>query len=306
MKFRSKISLLQLLVLAASLLWLGTAIAGGKPIKVTAANPNSATQGEALGVVISGSGFNDNDQVTFFVTETENSSEISIVPGSVISNANGTELTVSIEVNGEALDVYYDIEVWNSSSGRRGKGTTLFKVNKEGAGNEYPTFNVLFSDDMKDSFGWNWQSGSPGRGISYWRSDPKNGAGEISLDYFRISGGSGGPFAGDRGVKCFGAMGTLTPIEGVQLWEDSSSGEVILNLTFIGETFDKQIILAYHLQLKGSFDEPDNWLPLDWTTVTMTTWKLRINRKNLRKRYSNISCVDEGSFYTNIWVGRNP
>ena len=107
-------------------------------------------------------------------------------------------------------------------------------------------------------------------------------------------------------MKCFGAMGTLTPIEGVQLWEDSSSGEVILNLTFIGETFDKQIILAYHLQLKGSFDEPDNWLPLDWTTVTMTTWKLRINRKNLRKRYSNISCVDEGSFYTNIWVGRNP
>ena len=145
---------------------------------------------------------------------------------------------------------------------------------------------------------------SDGHGVDYWRSEPLGGSGEINLDYFRVSSAEGGPFFGERGENCFGTD-VSTPIEGVQLWEESRSGDPILNLTFFGTTENGAITFKYHLQLKGEFDDPSDWLPLDWTTVTMTSWKLRIAAKNLRKKYSNISCVGEGNFETVIWVERN-
>lgn len=128
MKFRSQISLLQFLALAASLLWLSTAIARGKPIKVEGIFPNVAAPSEELTVVISGSGFNDNDSVEFFFTgeaEILENSEISVVSSSK-SNGRGTELTVKIKVENRAEELSYDIVV--SSNRGRGKGTDLFSV----------------------------------------------------------------------------------------------------------------------------------------------------------------------------------
>ena len=130
MKFRDQNSLLKFLILAANILWLCTANAAGKPVKVEAVIPNIALPGEAVSVVISGSGFHTGDNVKFFITETNDSFQINVVPGSVISNSKGTQLTASIEVLTTALISLYDIEVTSSINGRRGKDTTLFSVKK--------------------------------------------------------------------------------------------------------------------------------------------------------------------------------
>jgi len=116
MKFRNQISLLQFLVLAGSLLWLCTAVAGGKPPKVQGVNPNVASPGQELkAVVISGSGFNTGDVVEFFVNgdrdEDPELSQIDVVGEPAESNAEGTTLTVDILVEEGAAELFYDIVV---------------------------------------------------------------------------------------------------------------------------------------------------------------------------------------------------
>lgn len=98
---------------------------GGGKVSVTAAEPGSANQGEQLEVTISGDGFDDGSEATFFITGTSDASQI-IVDSTTYDSATG-KLKASIRVNGAAQVADYDIEVRNSR-GRRGKGTTLFKV----------------------------------------------------------------------------------------------------------------------------------------------------------------------------------
>lgn len=299
----SKYTVAIFLLLAGSLVWVGNAV-GAKPAKVmvTSTAPENALQGDSLDLVISGSGFGHGSTVRLLVSGTNDDTQVEITGVALFDEVSG-DLVVPIHVLEAATVDFYDVEV-RTSSGRRGKGTDLFKVEPKEGGNVNPTFDVTFSDDLSGSSGTNWQSSSDGHGLDYWRSEPLGGTGEINLDYFRIPSAQGGPFVGTRGENCFGTDSS-TPMEGVQLWEESRSGDPILNLTFFGTTEDGAITFKYHLQLKGVFDDPGDWLPLDWTTVTMTSWKLRIAAKNLRKKYSNISCVGEGDFDTTIWVGRN-
>jgi hypothetical protein len=300
-----KYTIATFLLLAGSLVWMDNA-AGAKPSKVMVERvvPGKVTQGETkYGVVISGSGFDQGSTVRFLVAGTTEEAQMEII--GTINLIDGDLVIPTLVISETATVDFYDVEV-RTSSGRRGKGTDLFKVEQKEGGDVNPTFDVTFSDDMSGSSGTNWQSSSDGHGVDYWRSEPLGGTGEINLDYFRVPLADGGPFSGSRGEDCFGTDSS-TPIEGVQLWEESRSGDPILNLTFFGTTEDGAITFKYHLQLKGMFDDPSNWLPLDWTTVTMSSWKLRIAAKNLRKKYSNISCVGEGevNFQTVIRVERN-
>jgi len=296
------------LLLAGSLVWMDNA-AGAKPTKVMveSVTPDKATQGDTkYGVIIRGSGFDQGSTVRFLVAGTTEEAQMEII--GKIDLIDGDLVIPTLEISDTAVVDFYDVEV-RTSSGRRGKGTDLFKVEQKDGGNVNPTFDVTFSDDMSGSSGTNWQSSSAGHGIDYWRSDPLGGTGVINLDYFRLPLADGGPFVGERGEKCFDIAGTLTPIEGVQLWQDSSSGDPILNLTFFGTTENENgaITLKYHLQLKGVFEDDPSiyWLPMVSTTVNMTSWRLRIAAKNLRKKYNNISCVGDGDdFQTTISVVR--
>jgi hypothetical protein len=117
--------------------------------------PNVAAPDEELTVVISGSGFNDNDLVEFFFSgeeEIPENSEISVVSSSK-SNGRGTELTVKIKVQNGATESSYDIVVRTNS--RRGKGTDLSHVSKVGGENVLPTFDVTFDGVRRQSKGTN-------------------------------------------------------------------------------------------------------------------------------------------------------
>jgi hypothetical protein len=118
-----------LLVLAAALFWLEASAAKPEKVTVTAANPNAALQGEALDVVISGSGFGHGSTVRFLVTGTRDDTQIGV--GTVDYDELTGDLLASIQVLETAQVVEYDIEV-RASSGRGGKGTTLFRVRKRG------------------------------------------------------------------------------------------------------------------------------------------------------------------------------
>ena len=118
------------LALAASLLLLDAY--AGKPVKVTvtAADPPSALQGDALPVRIKGAGFDRGSSVRFIVTDTRDDTQIEV--GTVIYDSETGDLVAHVKVKDQAVVIGYDIEV-KTSSGRRGKGTTLFRVEyKEG------------------------------------------------------------------------------------------------------------------------------------------------------------------------------
>jgi hypothetical protein len=303
MKFRNQINLLQFLALVASLLWLCTALAGGKPINVEAVSPNVAAPSEELTVMISGSGFNDNDIVEFFFTgedEIPQNSEISVV-GSSKSNGKGTELTVKIKVKDGAGELSYDVVVRTNS--RRGKGTDLFRVSQVSGGNVLPTFDVTFNDNLDGSHGLLWQSDSQQSSITYFAVDPQGGSGDLDLSYFRLGFGDGGPFNSTEGQNCFDQF---TPINAIQFFPDKN-GDAILKGSFIGYSLDPAIIrtFMYHLTLTGEFDDSSDWLPQDFTTVTITDWKLKLKSKREDNRYSDITCTGTGTIATTIGVFRN-
>ena len=143
--FQLKIAALTLLAL--NLLWFGLAFAAPpEKVTVTKANPNSALQGEALNVVISGSGFGHGSTVSYLVSGTNDDSQITVL--SVTYNEADDTLTTAVQVEDAALISDYDIEVRNASN-RRGKGTTLFSVhfNSNGGGQSNPdttTCDALF------------------------------------------------------------------------------------------------------------------------------------------------------------------
>lgn len=99
----------------------------GKPIKVevVAAVPDEAIQGDALPVRIIGAGFDQGSTVRFIVTDTRDDTQIEV--GTVIYDSGTGDLVAQVKVKDKALVIGYDVEVI-TSSGRRGKGTTLFRV----------------------------------------------------------------------------------------------------------------------------------------------------------------------------------
>ncbi|MGD2131032.1 MAG: hypothetical protein PVJ17_17200, partial [Lysobacterales bacterium] len=125
----------------AAVLSLGlcqSVLAKGKPVKVevTNADPSEAAQGQELDVVISGSGFDSGSSVSYLVTGTTDDSQVDVLSVEYISPS---ELKTRIRPKDAALVTDYDIEV-RSSSGRKGKGTTLFRVKSAQCyDNEFPS-----------------------------------------------------------------------------------------------------------------------------------------------------------------------
>lgn len=116
-----------LLIAAAVILALPLALEAAKPIPVTVtlASPSEAIQGERKTIKITGTGFDNGSQASFLVSGTTDASQIVVAATSFKSS---TELEADIQVQPSALTVNYDVEV-RTSTGRKGKGTTLFKVN---------------------------------------------------------------------------------------------------------------------------------------------------------------------------------
>lgn len=101
---------------------IGTAWA---QVKVTAADPASTTQGTvSLDVTVSGSGFNSTANPRFLVAGTTDTGGVTVTKV-VVHGSN--KLVATIDVAETASVSKFDIEV-TLSSGRKGKGTTLFSV----------------------------------------------------------------------------------------------------------------------------------------------------------------------------------
>ena len=113
---------------------LGAALA---QIKVTAATPSSAYQGTiSLDVVVSGAGFDNSAKVQYFVSGTTNPGGITVKN---VVFRNSKELVTTIDVADTALLANFDIQV-TLSSGRKGKGTTLFSVKAKPNETPLPTY----------------------------------------------------------------------------------------------------------------------------------------------------------------------
>lgn len=122
-----------------SLLILGLAPIGAAlaQIKVTAATPPSAVQGAlSLDVVVSGAGFDNTANVQYFVTGTTNAGGITVKK---VVFRSSKELVTTIDVADTADLASFDIQV-TLSSGRKGKGTTLFSVKAKPNDEPVPTY----------------------------------------------------------------------------------------------------------------------------------------------------------------------
>ena len=133
MKTRRMRDLLVLSLAIAILLATGSAYAQKvHEITVTAATPAAAEQGVIeLDVEISGSGFDTSVEAVFLVAGSETETADIVVLSNTYSNPK--KMTSRISISDTALIGDYDIEI-RSSSGRRGKGNTLFKVLEKDAG----------------------------------------------------------------------------------------------------------------------------------------------------------------------------
>jgi hypothetical protein len=104
-------------------------------VTVTAADPSSAVQGTVeLDVAVSGSGFDKTATVKFLVTGTTQTGGITVKKVNV---RNPKSLIATIAVADTAVVDKFDIEV-ALSSGRKGKGTTLFTVQPKETGKPTP------------------------------------------------------------------------------------------------------------------------------------------------------------------------
>lgn len=150
-----------------SLFALGLAPIGAvvAQVKVTAATPSSAYQGTiALDVVVSGSGFDNSAKVQYFVSGTTNPGGITV--GKVVFRSS-RELVTTIDVADTALLASFDIQV-TLSSGRKGKGTTLFSVNaKPTSTDSYDSQNLGTLSGDKNSDAWDVNAAGNVVGRSY-------------------------------------------------------------------------------------------------------------------------------------------
>ena len=173
------------------------------------------------------------------------------------------------------------------------------------AGQTYPTYDVTFNlggNLYGSSGGTKWQSGQKQEGITYFLSDQQDGTGDMDLSYFQTQF-PGGPFTSPRGVNCFDQF---TRINAVQFYRDKN-GDAILKGSFLGYSLDPAIDTSfmYLFTLTGSFFNSSDWLPDASTTVTITSWKLKLKKKREDNLYSNITCTGGGTIATTIIVSRN-
>lgn len=126
---------LLLTVLGSNISFAGKPIGGGggKKVSVESASPNSAIQGEEKDIYISGSGFGSGASVKYLVTGTTDDTQIDVLSTEYIESTG--ELKTRVKVKDAAAVIDYDIEV-QAASGRKGKGTTLFKVSSASGGCE--------------------------------------------------------------------------------------------------------------------------------------------------------------------------
>ena len=111
------------------------AFANAQQVSVTAADPPAAVQGTvSLDVTVTGSGFNSTASVKFLVTGTADTGGIT-VKKVIVSSAK--KLIATIDVADTAIVNKFDVEV-ALSSGRKGKGTTLFTVQAKSTGKPAP------------------------------------------------------------------------------------------------------------------------------------------------------------------------
>ena len=171
-----------------------------------------------------------------------------------------------------------------------------------GGGAVDPTFDVSFDGDMAGS-GTDWiQPNASAKNIRYFFHDhPHIGTGEIGLSYFQDESG---PFPAGRGKNCFSTDLSTQVVMG--MITQTKSGAAAVGILFVGKTEDEQITLDYDITLEGTFADRDDWTPVLDNTVFLTSWRLRVAQKNERKKFSNKSCVGEGTFVTSIDVVRTP
>lgn len=114
--------------LACTLL-AGNVLAG--PVQVELATPSVGEQAStAFDVTIDGNGFDEGSVASFLVTQTENPGGILVTNTRFVSRR---QLVATIDIAEDADLEDYDIEVI-TTSGRRGKGHTLFSVVAPGSG----------------------------------------------------------------------------------------------------------------------------------------------------------------------------
>jgi len=281
----------------AGLASVSTDLAAG-PLKVNSAEPNNGTQGDfPFPVEIKGQGFTNAKNVKFLVSKSTSTGGVGV---GLLSVVDDETITVQVSIPLGATVGDYDIEV-QLSNGRKGKGTTLFSVKQLEGGNQHPTFDVTFHGDLEGSGGRKWQSDTQQDSITYFLVDQQGGTGDLDMSYFRLPFLEGGPFTGTRGVNCFDQ---LTPIDAIQFFRDKN-GMAVLKGAFLGRSDDGQMTFMYHMTLKGIFDYPTDWLPQGSTSVTISSWKLKLKSKRENNLYSNITCTGNGSLATSIVVSKN-
>ncbi|MGA9573987.1 MAG: hypothetical protein WBS20_08590, partial [Lysobacterales bacterium] len=143
---------LLLTVLGTNISFAGKPARGGGKVSVDAANPNSAIQGEERDIYINGSGFGPGASVKYLVNGTTDDTQIEVLSTEYIESTG--ELKTHVKVKDDAVVIDYDIEV-QAASGRKGKGTTLFKVlQKEDTactGFEDPTPSIAYLTALETS-----------------------------------------------------------------------------------------------------------------------------------------------------------
>jgi hypothetical protein len=185
-----------------------------------------------------------------------------------------------------------------------GLTVSVYAAKPDNPGNVLPTFDVTFDGNLDDSFGLMWQSDSKQSSITYFASDPQGGLGVMDLSYFRLGFGGTGPFNATQGMNCFDQV---TSINAVQFFPGKNGGATLKG-SFSGFSKDRTTIarpFIYLFTLTGDFDNSSDWLPQDSTTVTITSWKLKLASKQEDKRYSDITCTGTGSIAATIGVFRN-
>jgi len=155
-------------------------------------------------------------------------------------------------------------------------------------GPPYPWFDVEFVGELH-GYGFLWQSSQKQKSLTYWASDrPEDSEGVINGAYFNYK-------FKDQSIPAGCFDGDLA-MNGVQFFRDKKNGDAILKISFPGHPKVGTGNFMYLLTLEGSFDEPNNWLPTDSTSVSFEGWKLKLMNHRENNLYSEESCVGSGTF----------
>jgi len=120
------------LLLLTFLFLLGTGTVQAQKVRVTEAVPFESEEDVTyLAVEISGGGFDEESEATFFVAGSLTNKGGVTIKSTVLINSKKVRAIINIPLGASLGD--YDIEV-TASRGRRGKGNTLFRVLEKGTG----------------------------------------------------------------------------------------------------------------------------------------------------------------------------